>query len=105
MRYKTGVSTTFAVVAVEPGRGFTWGGKFLWLRMAGEHRFEDADDNATRMTFSMAMEGFAAPLVGRIVAAVRGGNVQRSIPHLVMDINAYTGTDRAAAYRAMLTAN
>jgi hypothetical protein len=105
VHFKCGLRSTFEVVEVERERAFTWVGKLLWLRVLGRHEFEDAEDGATRLLFETEMWGAGAVVVGRLVAALCGANVQRSLPRLVTEINAYKSPDPAAAYRAVMTAS
>jgi hypothetical protein len=103
VHYKSGLRSTFEIVEVEPGRAFVWVGKLLWLRTLGRHRFEDGGDGATELVFETEMEGFGAPVIGRLVATLCGLNVQRSLPKLVTEINAYKSPDPAAAYSAVMS--
>jgi uncharacterized membrane protein len=102
VRYRSGLRATYEIVEVVPGQSFTWTGKLLWLRSHCRHLFEDAPDHATRLTFETELRGVGARLIGPIVAAICGANVQRSIPRLVMEINAYKSPDPVAAYRAVM---
>jgi hypothetical protein len=105
VHYRTGLRSTFDIVEVEPARSFVWVGKLLWLRTLGRHRFEDAGDGATELVFETKMDGFGAPVIGRLVATLCGLNVQRSLPRLVAEINAYKSPDPTAAYGAVMSAS
>ena len=78
-----GVTSTFRMVELHPGRSWRWEGGFLWLWISYDHVFTAVDEGRTRVRFDVAAEGFAVGTLGRLFAAIYGRNLDRAIPRLV----------------------
>jgi hypothetical protein len=81
-----GIRSTFAMTEFDAPTGWTWVGRFLWLTIHYDHRFEPLDDRRTRLVWTVATEGRVGVL-GRIFAAVYGRNLDRAIPNLRRELD------------------
>ena len=88
IRLTNGVSSTFRVVEFLPGKSWMWVGKFLWLTVEYDHRFEALDSGRTRLTWTVSGEGAGLGSIGRLFAAIYARNLDRAIPRLIAELNA-----------------
>jgi len=84
---RNGIRSTFRVVEFSPGRNWKWVGRFLWLTVHYDHRFEEIDDQNTRLVWIVEAEGRGASILGRLFAALYSRNLDRAIPALVAEMN------------------
>jgi hypothetical protein len=88
IRLANRITSRFAMTAFEPGRRWTWAGKFLWLRVSYDHRFEPTARGGTRIAFTVDGGGFGSGSLGRLFAKAYAGNLDRAIPNLVAELAA-----------------
>jgi carbon monoxide dehydrogenase subunit G len=80
---RNGIRSTFRMTEFNSGKNWKWAGKFLWLTVHYDHRFEAIDARTTRLTWIVDAEGFGAAALGRIFALVYSRNLDKAIPALV----------------------
>ena len=83
LRLAGGVTSTFEMVELQPGRSWRWEGGFLWLWVSYDHVLTALDASRTRVRFDVAAEGFAVGVLGRLFAVIYGRNLDRAIPRLI----------------------
>jgi uncharacterized membrane protein len=83
-----GMTARFAMTEIVPKNNWKWIGKFLWLTVHYDHRFEPINDARTKIEFIIEIKGFANLVLGKLFAAIYGKNLDRAIPNLVAEINA-----------------
>jgi hypothetical protein len=71
-----------------PKSHWKWVGRFLWLTVHYDHRFEPINGARTRIRFIVEVTGFGKSVIGRPFAALYAKNLDRAIPNLVAEINA-----------------
>jgi len=76
---KNGVKSTFLVTEFNPPENWKWAGKFLWLTINYDHRFEPVENQRTKLVWIVDCTGFAATLVGRLFALVYELNLNKAI--------------------------
>jgi len=91
LRLSNGIPTAFHMTELVPGEHWVWEGKFLWLRVRYDHLFAAAGEGRTRLTFVVALEGFARGSLGRLFTAVYARNLDRAIPRLVLEMGCLSG--------------
>jgi uncharacterized protein YndB with AHSA1/START domain len=74
------------VTALEPGRHWRWDGRFLWMALAYDHRFEPVPEGGCRITFTVDGGGAGAGTLGRVFARAYGRQLDRSLPLLVAEL-------------------
>lgn len=87
IRLRNGMKSTFKMVEYRPEKSWKWVGPILWLTVNYDHVFEALDDNRTRITFEVVFAGFASGSVGRLIARIYRGNLDKAIPRLVEKLN------------------
>jgi hypothetical protein len=83
-----GMKARFAMTAFAPKSHWTWVGKFLWLTVHYDHRFEPINDARTKIQFIIEARGFGVSVIGKPFAAVYSKNLDKAIPNLVAGMNA-----------------
>src|SRR5262245_51105262 len=53
LRLSNGMRPKFAMTDLVPGTRWEWVGRFLWMRVLYDHRFEPAPGGGTRITFEV----------------------------------------------------
>ena len=91
IRLTNGVRSTFWMTELVPGDHWVWEGKFLWLLVRYDHRFEAAGEGRTRLTFDVALQGFGRGSIGRLFTAIYARNLDRAIPLLVREMASLGG--------------
>lgn len=86
LRLAGGVTSSFRMVELQPGRSWRWEGGFLWLWVSYDHVLTALDRTRTRVRFDVAAEGFAVGALGRLFAAIYGRNLDRAIPRLIAQL-------------------
>ena len=81
-----GIRTTFRMEELNRGKNWQWRGPFLWLMVHYDHRIERVSNAECEITFVIKVEGFAAPIFGRIFAAIYSLNLNRAIPRLIAEL-------------------
>ncbi|HET8669545.1 MAG TPA: hypothetical protein VFM05_02655, partial [Candidatus Saccharimonadales bacterium] len=71
-----------------PRRNWKWAGRFLWLTVAFDHRFEELSPTQTRLTWVVEAKGFGVSVFRRLLAKFYGRNLDRAIPLLVEEMKA-----------------
>ena len=88
LHLKNGVKCSFTMTEFNPYRNWKWVGRFLWLTIHYDHRFEELNPQQTRLTFVIEGEGLAVGIFGKLFAKVYNKNLDRAIPALVEMMNA-----------------
>jgi len=84
-----GITSAFRMTEFNPPRNWKWAGPFLWITVHYDHWFEALDDSHTRLTWTVAAEGLGASVLGPLFAALYRRNLERAIPLLICEMNAY----------------
>jgi hypothetical protein len=85
IRLANGIRSRFRMTDWEPGRRWAWTGRFLWLRVFYDHRFE-AIPGGTRITFDVHGGGVGAGVLGPLFAGIYAKNLDAAIPNLVAEL-------------------
>lgn len=80
-----GPRSAFRVTEHNLHRNWKWVGRFLWLTVHYDHVFEQYGEK-TALIWTVACEGFAAALFGRLFALIYNRNLNNAIPRLVAEI-------------------
>ncbi len=80
-----GPRSAFGVTEHNLHRNWKWVGRFLWLTVHYDHIFEQ-NGGKTRLIWTVACEGFAASLFGRLFALIYNRILNAAIPRLVAEI-------------------
>ena len=83
---RNGIRSTFRMTEFSPPRSWKWSGPLLWLTVHYDHRFEAINPSTTRLTWTVAAEGFGVALFGRLFAAIYSRNLDRAIPEFVKQL-------------------
>ncbi|MEZ4664129.1 MAG: SRPBCC family protein [Caldilineaceae bacterium] len=83
---RNGVTSKFQMAEMNNRQNWLWAGKFLWLDVYYDHRFDAVDDQHTKLTWIVASDGFAVSIFGRLFAAVYNKNLDRAIPYLMAEM-------------------
>ena len=86
IRLKNGVKSEFTVVEVNELSNWKWVGRFLWLMVHYDHRFEPSGGGHTRLVWIISAEGAGVKTLGRIFAVVYRRSMERAIPFLVAEM-------------------
>lgn len=81
-----GITSQFQMTEMNALQNWMWAGKFLWLTVHYDHRFEDVGHQQTKLTWIVDAEGFGVSIFGRLFAAVYNRNLDRAIPHLIVEM-------------------
>ena len=92
-----GVRSAFRMTEFSPPRNWKWVGRFLWLTVHYDHRFEPVDLRTTKLTWVVEAEGFGVSVFGRLFAKVYNSNLDRAIPLLVEQLNTDAGPSRVGS--------
>jgi len=95
IRLRNGVKSTFRMVEFDPPKGWMWSGRFLWLTVDYNHRFEAAGPSSTRLIWTVAARGFGAMTLGRLFAWIYARNLDRAIPRLIEEMATGHGSSGA----------
>ncbi len=87
IRLSNGIKSTFAMTEFNPPRNWKWAGKFLWLTIHYDHRFESVSPTRTRLIWVVDGEGFGVKAIGRLFSKIYSRNLDRGIPLLVQEIS------------------
>jgi hypothetical protein len=85
---ENGIRARFAMTEFAPGSHWTWVGKFLWLTVHYDHRFEPINDAGTKIKFVIEVRGFGKSVIGKPFAAIYSKELDKAIPNLVAEMNA-----------------
>ena len=83
-----GIPTRFAMTEWDPPRRWKWHGRFLWLQVGYDHRFESLPGGRTRIVLDVEASGPASGSLGRLFAFVYGRNLDRALPLLAREMEA-----------------
>ncbi len=83
-----GIKSAFTMTEFNPYRNWKWIGRFLWLTVDYDHRFEELNSQQTKLTWKVEGAGFGVSVFGRLFAKIYSKNLDRAIPLLVEEINA-----------------
>ena len=84
---RNGIRSTFRMVEYNPPHNWMWVGRFLWLSVSYDHRFEALAAERTKLTWTVQVEGMGESSFGRAFAAIYGRNLDKAIPNLVAEMN------------------
>jgi carbon monoxide dehydrogenase subunit G len=87
-RLKGGVRSTFRMEAYDRPTRWQWVGRFLWIDVHYDHRFEPVDDAHTRLTWTVVADGIGEGSLGRFFGAIYARNLDRAIPNLQAELRA-----------------
>lgn len=83
-----GIQSTFKMVEMDYPQHWKWIGRFLWMMVHYDHRFEPVDDHHSRLIWIVEAEGLGVSIFGRLYGVVYNRNLDRAIPNLVAELNA-----------------
>jgi hypothetical protein len=83
---RPGIPARFAMTRWDPPRGWKWRGRFLWLEVGYDHRFEPLPGGGTRIVLEVDGAGFAVGSLGRLFALVYARNLDRALPLLAREL-------------------
>lgn len=84
---KPGIPTRFAMTDWDPPRRWKWRGRFLWLDIGYDHRFEPVA-SGTRIVLEVDGAGFALGTLGKLFALAYARNLDRALPLLAQELEA-----------------
>jgi len=88
IRLAGGMRSTFRMTRLDPPRSWLWTGRFLWLTVHYDHRFEPLTPERTRVQFVVEVTGVGAGTLGRLFRAIYARNLDRAIPALIAELEA-----------------
>jgi hypothetical protein len=88
MLLTNGLKPVWTVTEFDPYRSWKWSGKFLWLTVDYDHRFEAVSPTQTRIEFVVEATGFGAAVLGRLFAKIYERSLDPAIASLVDQMNA-----------------
>jgi hypothetical protein len=83
-----GIKARFAMTEFVPKNHWKWIGKFPWLTVHYDHRFEPINDARTKIQFIIEVTGFGKSVIGKLFATTYSKNLDKAIPNLVAEMNA-----------------
>jgi hypothetical protein len=87
IQLNNGVRSAFTMTEFNPNNNWKWVGRFLWLTVCYDHRFEEVRPTQTKLTWVVEANGVGASMLGRLFAKVYRKNLDRAIPLLVKEMN------------------
>lgn len=81
-----GVKSALTMTEFNPPRNWKWVGRFLWLTVSFDHRFEELNQMQTKLTWIVEAKGFGVSVFRRFLAKFYGHNLDRAIPLLVEEM-------------------
>ncbi|SRR5258708_396227 len=81
-----GMKSTFRMTEFNRWRNWKWVGRFLWLMIHYDHRFESLSSHQTRLRFVIEARGFGVGFFGQLFAKVYRRNLEKAIPRLVTEM-------------------
>lgn len=83
-----GVKAVLTVTEFNPLRNWKWVGRFLWLTIYFDHRFEELNPTQTRLTWIVEAKGLGMSVFRRLLARFYRQNLDRAIPLLIEEMRA-----------------
>ncbi len=83
-----GVKSAFSMTEFNPHSNWKWAGRFLWLTVHYDHRFDELSPTQTRLTWIIEARGVGVSVFGRLFAKIYRKNLDRAVPTLVEEMNA-----------------
>jgi hypothetical protein len=83
-----GMKAAFHMREFSPPRSWTWVGRFLWLTVSYDHRFEPLEAGRTRLVWMVQAKGLGAGTLGRLFARIYRRNLEKAIPLLIAEMSA-----------------
>jgi hypothetical protein len=75
-----GVRSAFTVTEYNPYRNWKWVGRFLWLTIHYDHRYEELNATQSKLTFVVEAKGVGVSVFGRLIAKIYSKSLDRAIP-------------------------
>lgn len=88
IQLSNGIKSAFTMTEFKPYSNWKWVGRFLWLTVSYDHRFEELSPTVTKLTWLVEASGVGVSMIGRLFAKVYSRNLDRAIPLLVAEMNA-----------------
>jgi hypothetical protein len=82
-----GLKTYMQMTGFDPPHSWEWTGKFLWLTISYDHRFQAVSEQQTQINFMVSAEGLGTNTIGRLFAAAYNGNLDTPIPNLIAEFD------------------
>jgi uncharacterized membrane protein len=92
-RLAGGARSTFRMEVYDAPKRWQWVGRFLTVQVHYDHRFEPADGEHTRLTWTVEAEGPGATTLGRLFGAIYNRNLDKAIPNLQAEMRSTPGPD------------
>jgi hypothetical protein len=83
-----GVQSVLRVIEFNPQRNWKWAGRFLWLTVCFDHRFEELNPAQTKLTWIVEAKGLGVSVFRSLLAKFYTQNLDRAIPRLIEEISA-----------------
>lgn len=84
---KNHVRSEFKMAEYHPPHSWKWIGRFLWLSVSYDHRFEPVTTDRTKLIWTVEVDGIGASTFGRAFALLYCRNLDQAIPALVAEMN------------------
>jgi hypothetical protein len=68
-------------------QSWKWVGRFLWLTVHYDHRFEELTPSQTKLIWIIEGQGFGVSLLGKLFVSVYNKNLEKAIPALIEEMN------------------
>jgi hypothetical protein len=81
-----GVKSTLTMIEFNAQGNWKWSGRFLWLTITFDHRFEALNPKQTKLTWIVEASGFGISIFRSLLARFYGRNLDRAIPWLVKEM-------------------
>jgi len=81
-----GVRSTFKMAEYNPHNNWKWVGRFLWLSVSYDHRFQSLAAEQTKLIWTIEVEGVGERSLGRVFVAIYRRNLDKAIPNLIAEM-------------------
>ena len=88
IQLSNGIRSAFTITEFKSYRNWKWVGRFLWLTVSYDHRFEELSPTVTKLSWLVEASGVGVSMIGRLFAKVYCRNLDRAIPLLVAEMEA-----------------
>ena len=88
IQLNNGVRSAFTMTEFNRYSNWKWVGRFLWLTVGYDHRFEELSPAQTELTWMVEANGAGVSVFGTLFAKIYGKNLDHAIPLLVAEMNA-----------------
>src|SRR5262245_26378101 len=87
-RLANGIRSEFKMTELNPSQNWKWVGRFLWLVVHYDHRFETVSEGRTKLTWLVSANGFAVSVLVILLSAIYNSNLEKVVPLRISEMNA-----------------